>query len=93
MPMNLGDEIIITGVARNCGRAFIRDYRRINHAFAFFPKRHWLVIESDSDGEVKLLKEIAKNDPLFRYQSLGRRESKWRLKAERLLRQSKPMFF
>jgi hypothetical protein len=53
-------------------------------AFSFFSKRHWLVIESDSWDDLKVLNEIAKGDPFFRYRSLGRLESKWPLRSERL---------
>ena len=79
-----GTEVVIAAIARNIEKSIVKDFNRISSAFSHF-KQHWIVIESDStDNSVRELKKLQKIYSNFTFTTLGKLETKYPRRMERL---------
>lgn len=77
--------ILVAGLARNCGKTIAKDVNRISVALTKFKSVEWLIIESDSnDNTISVLDILSKNTPFFRYISLGKLREKIPSRTERI---------
>ena len=77
-------KILVTGIARDCGKKIEQDINRIALCLTRFREIHWLVVESDSeDNTVEILQEHERRLKNFRYLSLGRLRDKYPKRTER----------
>ena len=79
-----GTEVVIAAIARNIEKSIVKDFNRISSAFSHF-KQHWIVIESDStDNSVRELKKLQEIYSNFTFTTLGKLETKYPRRMERL---------
>ncbi len=65
-------EVLITGVARNCGRTVVRDIARLRSAFSSARAIKFFIVESDStDRTVEELKRLSQASEEVTFLSLG----------------------
>lgn len=77
-------KILVTGIARDCGKKIGQDIDRIALCLTRFQEIHWLVVESDSaDDTVEILQEHEQSLKNFRYLSLGTLRKKYPKRTER----------
>ena len=79
------DQVLVTGLVRDCGSRLEKDITTICRALSRFKSVHWLVVESDSsDNSVEELEKLRRSVANFRFISLGNLREKMPLRAERL---------
>lgn len=77
--------ILVVGLARNCGSTIKDSIVRLAAALAPFKSLQWLVVESDSsDDTVAALEGLHAGIPGFRFISLGRLREKFPLRTQRI---------
>jgi hypothetical protein len=78
-------EILLMGTIRDGGSDLGRRITKIEEAFKFASRIHWVIVESDSsDGTNEVLSNIAQTRQNFRYESLGTLRDRIPLRTERL---------
>ena len=75
--------VLIVGVARNCGAEIASDIKRITQSFKDFAKVSWYVVESDSSDNTVEVLQTFKNSS-FDFVSLGCLKDKMPQRTERL---------
>jgi hypothetical protein len=68
----LAHDLLVVGLARNCGSTLPGEVQRIRQALPAFRRIHWCVVESDSsDDTLAVLARLEREVPGFRFLSLG----------------------
>jgi hypothetical protein len=81
----LPSSLLVTGLVRNCARSIRADMQRVQSAVQGLGRLRWLLIESDSnDGSVDELNKLAKEQPDFKFISLGELRLSKPLRTDRL---------
>ncbi len=81
----LPQQVLVTGLVRNCAAGIRTDLQRLQAALRAFPQRHWLLVESDSaDDSVATLQALCHEHENFRFLSLGALRERLPLRTDRL---------
>lgn len=68
----LAQDLLVVGLARNCGHVLAAEVQRLRAALPNFRKIRWFVVESDSsDDSVAVLQQLERSLPDFAFRSLG----------------------
>lgn len=82
---DLGHDVLVAGLARNCGRSLAADVQRIAAALPPFRRVHWCVVESDSDDDtVAVGRQLERERPGFVLRSLGHLKAALPLRTQRI---------
>jgi hypothetical protein len=82
---DLAHDILVAGLARNCGRSLVADVQRIAAALPPFRTVRWFVVESDSDDNTfAVLEQLAREVPHFSFRSLGKLNTTLPLRTQRI---------
>jgi hypothetical protein len=80
-------QLVIVGAARNVESTLAKQVRVFQRAFASFARTSYVVVESDSsDRTVAILGELKNSHPNFHFVSLGKLQTEFPLRTQRLVR-------
>lgn len=84
LPPNTSN-VLITGLARNCGRTISNSISIIDHCTNIFKSKKWYIVESDStDNSVESLGSLSSKIPNFDFVALGNLSTSLPLRTERI---------